>query len=188
MGQSEDLVVALLRDCYGATIDWTTWSTPGRGDSAFISGFRPLFSSMQSLFRSRMGDGANFRFWEDNWAGLGRLRDIYPRLHALALDPGASVQSLSDAGWFPTLPSNISDQWFEDLAAIQQAVSHFQLSEGLADIWVWHGAQFSARNVYHHLQGLEGTPDSAMFLKCCRLIWKHRIPLKIKIFGWLMLR
>ena len=38
MGPSEDLVVALLRDCYGATIDWTNWSTPRRGDSAFISG------------------------------------------------------------------------------------------------------------------------------------------------------
>ena len=23
MGQSEDLVVALLRDCYGASVDWT---------------------------------------------------------------------------------------------------------------------------------------------------------------------
>ena len=38
MGQSKDLVVALLRDCYGATVDWTDWSTPCRGDSAFISG------------------------------------------------------------------------------------------------------------------------------------------------------
>ena len=188
MGQSEDLVVALLRDCYGATIDWTTWSTPRRGDSAFISGLRPLFSFMQSLFRSRMGDRASFRFWEDDWAGLRRLRDLYPRLHALALDPRASVQSVSDAGWFPTLPSCISDQRFEDLAAMQQAVSQFQLLEGLADIWVCHGTRFSARNVYHHLQGLEGTPDSAMFLKCCRLIWKCRIPLKITILGWLLLR
>ena len=38
MGLSEDLVEALLRDCYGATIDWSNWSTPRRGDSAFISG------------------------------------------------------------------------------------------------------------------------------------------------------
>ena len=27
-----------------------------------------------------------------------------------------------------------------------------------------------------------------MLLKCCRLIWKRHIPLKIKIFGWLLLR
>ena len=96
----------------GWTIDWTNWSTPRRGDSAFISGLRPLFSSMQSLFRSRMGDGASFRFWEDDSARIERLRDLYPRLHALALDPGVSVKSVSDAGWFPTLPSSISDQQF----------------------------------------------------------------------------
>ena len=98
MGQSEDLVVALLHDCYGVIINWTTWSTPRKGDSTFISGLQPLFLSMQSLFRSRMGDEASFRFWEDDWAGLGCLRDLYTRLHALALDPGASVQSVSDAG------------------------------------------------------------------------------------------
>ena len=38
MGQSDDLVIALLRDCYDATIGWTDWSNPRRGDSAFISG------------------------------------------------------------------------------------------------------------------------------------------------------
>ena len=52
---------------------------------------------------------------------------------------------------------------------------------------MWNGTRLTARNVYHHLQGLEGTPDSAMLLKCCWLIWKRRIPLKIKIFGWLLL-
>ena len=118
VGPSEELVITLLRDCYGATIDWTNWSTPRRGHSAFISGLRPLFSSMKSLFRSRMGDGGSFRFWEDDWAGLGRLRDLYPRLHALALDSGVSVKSVSDAGWFPTLPNSISDQRFEDLVAM----------------------------------------------------------------------
>ena len=188
MGQSKDLVVALLRDYYGATVDWTDWSTPRRGDSAFISRLRPLFSSMQHLFRPRLGDVASFRFWEDDWAGIGRLRDLYPRLHALAIDPGVSVKSVSEAGWFPTLASSISDQRFEDLAALQLAVSQFQLTVEMADTWVWHGARFSARNIYHHLQELEGPSDTTMLLKCCRITWKRRIPLKIKIFGWLLLR
>ena len=188
MGQSEDLVVALLQDCYSATEDWTDWSTPHRGNSAFISRLRPLFSSMQHLFRPRLGDGASFRFWEDDWARIGRLRDLYPRLHALAIDPGVSVKSVSDAGWFPTLPSSILDQRFEDLATLQLAVSQFQLTVELADTWVWNGARFSARNVYHHLQELEGLSDTTMLLECCRIIWKRRILLKIKIFGWHLLR
>ena len=93
-----------------------------------------------------------------------------------------------EAGWFPTLPNNISDQRFEDLAALQLAVSQFHLTVETADTWVWHGASFLARKVYHHLQELEGSSDTTMFLKCCRIIWKRRIPLKIKIFTWLLLR
>ena len=58
----------------------------------------------------------------------------------------------------------------------------------MADTWVWHGARFSARNVYHHLQELEGPPDTTMLLKCYRISWKRRISLKIKIFGRLLLR
>ena len=80
---------------------------------------------MQHLFHPRLGDGASFRFWEDDWVGIGRLRDLYPRLHALALDPRVLVKSASEAGWFPTLPSSTLDQKFEDLAALQQAVSQF---------------------------------------------------------------
>ena len=188
MGQSEDLVIALLRDYYSATIGWTDWSNPRRGDSAFISGLRPLFSSTQHLFRPRLGDGARFRFWEDNWAGIGRLWDLYPRLHALTIDPVASVKSVFEASWFPTLPNSISDQRFEDLAALQLAVSHIPVTAETADSWVWHGAIFSAGKVYHHLQELEGSSDSTMFLKCCCIIWKRRIPLKIKLFSWLLLR
>ena len=165
MGQSEDLVVALLRDCYDASVDWTDWSSPRRGDSTFISGLRPLFSSMQHLFRPRLGDGTSFRFWEDVWVGIRRLRDLYPRLHALAIDPGVSVKSVSEVGWFPTLPSSISDQQFEDLAALQLAVSQFQLTVEIANTWVWNGARFSARDVYHHLQELEGPSNTTLLLK-----------------------
>ena len=42
--------------------------------------------------------------------------------------------------------------------------------------------------MYHHLQELEGSSDTTMFLKCCGIIWKRRIPLKIKLFSWLLLR
>ena len=178
-------MVALLRDCYDASADWTYCR---RGDSTFISRLRPLFSSMQHLFRPRLGDGTRFRFWEDVWARIRRLPDLYPRLHALAIDPGVSVKSVSEAGWFPTLPSSISDQQFEDLAALQLAVSQFQLTVELADTWVWNGARFSAWDVYHHLQELEGPSNTTLLLKCCRIIWKRCIPLKIKILCWLLLR
>ena len=64
MQQAEDLAVVVLRSSYGAAIDWETWSTPRRGDSTFMQGLRPVFTSMQPLFRPRVGNDASLSFWE----------------------------------------------------------------------------------------------------------------------------
>ena len=62
MQQSRDLAVAILRESYGASIDWALWSTPRQGDSAFMQRLRPVFTCMQSLFQAHVGNGASFRF------------------------------------------------------------------------------------------------------------------------------
>ena len=188
MQQAEDLAVVVLRSSYDAAIDLETWSTPCRGDSAFMQGLRPVFTSMQPLFRPRVGDGAIFSFWETDWSGHGRFRATHLRLYALALNPGASVQTVWDASWFPSLPSTISDQRYVDLLDLYTSLIPIQLSERTPDVWEWRSGLFSARAVYHHFQALESTSDSCTLLKCCRLHRKCRIPLKIKLFGWLLLR
>ena len=50
MQPSGDMVVAILRDGYGASLDWQRWQTPQRGDSAFISSLRPIFQTVKSFF------------------------------------------------------------------------------------------------------------------------------------------
>ena len=133
------------------------------------------------------GDGASFSFWEVDWSGHGRFWVIYPWLHALALDPRAMVQTVWDAGWLPSLPSTLSDQRYEDLLVLHTALVPLQLSERAPEVWVWSGGCFSVCAVYYHIQDLESTSDSPTLLKCCHLLKKWRIPLKIKLFGWLLL-
>ena len=188
MQQSGDLAVVVLRGCYGASIDWDLWSTPRRGDSVFMQGLRPVFTCMQSLFQPRVGDGVSFSFWEVDWSGHGRFKLCFRRLHALALEPGATVRTVWIAGWFPSFPCTLSKQRYVDLIALHTTIVPCQLSERDPDAWVWRGGRFSVQAVYRHLQGLESTSDSPTILKCCRLLWKCRIPLKIKLFGWLLLR
>ena len=151
-------------------------------------GLRPVFNCMQSLFQPRVGDGASFSFWEVDWSGHRRFRACYPRLHGLALEPGATVWMVWKAGWFPSLPSTLSDQRYADLIALYTVLVPHQLPEREPDAWVWGGGRFSVRVVYRHFQELESTSDSHTLLKCCRLFWKCRIQLKIKLFGWLLLR
>ena len=188
MQQSEDLAMVVLRGSYGSVIDWAVWSTPRRGVSAFMQGLRPVFTSIQPLFRPRVGDGAILSFWETDWSGHSCFRITHPRLYALALDPAATMRTVSEASWFPSLPSTLSDQRYTDLIALHSALVPIQLSERAPDFWEWRGGHFSARAAYCHFQDLESSSDSAMLLKCCRLLWKCRILLKIKLFGWLLLR
>ena len=51
----------------------------------------------------------------------------------------------------------------------------------------WRGSRFSARGAYRLLLATESMEDPDV-VRRCRLLWKRRILLKIKIFGWLLIR
>ena len=61
------------------------------------------------------------------------------------------------------------------------------LLEANRDVWVWHQPRFSVKAVYHVLCG-QLPPKNIYITQRCSLIWKRHIPLKIRIFGWLLLR
>ena len=77
MHPSGDLIAAILRDGYDASLDWQMWQTPQRGDSAFMSSLRPIFKAVQPFFRPKLGTGESFRFWADEWSGNGRLSQSF---------------------------------------------------------------------------------------------------------------
>ena len=110
MHPSEEMVVAILCDGYGASLDWQRWQTSQRGDSAFMSSLRPIFKSVQPFFLPKLGTWESFRFWADEWSGNGRLKQSLPRLFALALDPEGSVRQAWQNAWALALPSALSDQ------------------------------------------------------------------------------
>ena len=60
MQPSGEMVVAILRDGYGASLDWQRWQAPKRGDSTFISSLRPIFQSVQPFFRPKLGTWESF--------------------------------------------------------------------------------------------------------------------------------
>ena len=78
LSPSGDLVSVLLQGCYVASLDWHKWQIPQRGDSEFMSSFRPIFSVVQAHFRPKLGFEPSFRFWIDEWSGKGRLRQSFP--------------------------------------------------------------------------------------------------------------
>ena len=52
---------------------------------------------------------------------------------------------------------------------------------------MWCSSSFSARAVYRLHCGQEA-PEDPQLVRRSRLVWKQRLPLKICLFGWLLLR
>ena len=70
---------------------------------------------------------------------------------------------------------------------MQTTLAHLRLVEAVGDAWEWRGSRFFARGVYKLLLDAEPTEDLDV-VRRCRLLWRRRILLKIKIFRWLLIR
>ena len=183
----DEMISCLLCEAYGASLDWGKWALPRSGDSPVMAGLRGIFPMVQSFFRPQLGDGTDFRFWEDDWLGQGRLADGFPRLYSLAPTPNIIVRAAWTGNWTPPLPLALSDQRVADLLGLQSQLADIRPQEATRDAWVWRQSRFSAKATYCLLCG-QIPPEDSHITQRCRLVWKRRIPLKIRIFGWLLLR
>ena len=89
--------------------------------------------------------------------------------------------------WVPPLLEALPDQQVVELISLQELLADRRLSKATHDAWVWSGPSFTTRAAYRLLRDLEDSEDP-FILQRCRLVWKRRLPLKIKVFAWLLLR
>ena len=134
---SEDLIFQVLREAYGPSLEWDESATPRRGDSPVVAGLRGIFPLVHPFFRPQLGDGVDFRFWEDDWSGRGRLADAFPRLYGLAPVPNSTARSAWSGAWTPTLPQALSDQRLSDFLGLQSQLADIRLLEATRDAWIW---------------------------------------------------
>ena len=147
-----------------------------------MTGLREIFPLVRSFFRPQLGGGTDFRFWEDNWTGQGRMAGTFPHLYGLTLAPHATVRSTWNGTWNPMLPQTISYQQLAEFHLVD-----IRLLEATRDAWVWRQPRSTVMAVYRLLCG-QLLPENIYITQRCRLIWKRHIPLKIRIFRWLLLR
>ena len=69
---------------------------------------------------------------------------------------------------------------------LQELLANQRPSAAL-NAWIWSGQNFNIRAVYLRLRE-RAVPEDPLFLPLWRRVWKSRIPLKIRIFVWLLLR
>jgi hypothetical protein len=129
----------------------------------------------------KLNSGKLMSFWLDTWMGKDPLCVAYPILYDLCLKQNSSVCEVAAAGWVVhfkiRLPPVLRDQWYE-LAAKLNTIT---LKDDKDEVrWKWSSSKkFTDRSVYQQLASNEGG-------EAFRDIWKAKIPLKIKIFMWMV--
>jgi hypothetical protein len=156
-----------------------------QGDSHFWAG---LMAAKSKFFRFGLffiKDGLQIRFWENKWLGNAPLREQYPMLYSI-------VRYKSDiiAKVMATLPPDVTfrrDLVGQRLATwnvLLQRLAPIQLSTAPDEFhWNLHkNGEFSVDSMYNALIHLH------IPVYGNKMIWKMKIPLKTKVFGWYLRR
>ena len=88
--------------------------------------------------------------------------------------------------WAPPMPVTLSDQRTSELLRLQELLADQRPTKG-QDGWTWCETSFSVRAAYRRLRAQAGSEDP-LFLRLRRRFWRSRIPVKIRVFLWLLLR
>jgi hypothetical protein len=128
-----------------------------------------------------VGNGQNTNFWEDPWCGSIALKDKFKDLFEICLEQDVSVAYMAERGWRLQFRRWLDERAQNQLRHLRDLLLVCPLSNE-KDIakWSWEkSGAFSVKSMYNHL--FSGDPDDPN-----TKLWKAKIPLKIKIFLWLI--
>ena len=139
-------------------------------------------SSSHSWERGRTSGFGLITGWDTvDLIGCSLVSTLYPRIS------GFWCSRLGMTLGSRPYPEALPDQQVAELISLQELLTHHRLSEAVQDPWIWSGLSFTTRAAYRLLRDQEN-PEDPLILQRCRLVWKRRLPLKIKVFAWLLLR
>ena len=133
-----------------------------------------------------VGDGSNTSFWFDRWHGNGScaLYCSFPNLFRIISNPNITVADV-----FTNFPSSfqfnrqltgiIFSEWLQLLGLF----SSYSLDSSCPDriLWSWNSSGLFTVNSLYKWLSFRGVPTSIY-----NTLWKAKIPLKIKVFVWLL--
>jgi hypothetical protein len=107
----------------------------------------------------------------------------FPRLYQLSFQKGFTVKKLKQQGWDMiqfrrTLLGDALQQW----DALKDMVDRIQLTEGKDRVkWkIETSGQFRVKDLYLQMRAEGSFPQ--------KFLWKTKIPMKVRIFLWLMIK
>lgn len=128
-----------------------------------------------------IGDGRRTDFWGDAWCGHTPLSQLFPSLHAISNDLGCTVRELADRRWNFSFKRWLDEHNQRCLVELGDKLMGVRFNQDRdKPVWKWEKSdKFSVKSIYTHLSS-NGIDRSFKHL------WKAKIPLKIKIWLWLI--
>ncbi|OAY67736.1 putative ribonuclease H protein [Ananas comosus] len=137
----------------------------------------------------KLGNGHSIDFWSDRWSGEKTLNLTFPEAYQAAVCKNLKVSECFTRGawnWTRILGTDVGQVQghVPNLTELVQRISAFIIDQRPDTIqWRWNtDGQFSVKSAYSALT------DGGVRDACVSKIWELKIPLKFKVFGWLVLK
>jgi len=119
--------------------------------------------------------------WRDTWVCETPLKDKFPQLFQISNEPEITVAGAANVGWHMSFRRWLNEGLQTQFRQLRDLLSSFAInSDKDKPKWIWgNNGLFSVKSMYDQLCINE---VGAQY----NLIWKAKLPLKIKIWLWLI--
>lgn len=151
------------------------------GDSCLNGNQGP---AVKECFKWSLGNGNSIRFWHDNWLAAQPLKQVFPRVFALAEDKQALVSHMDYSGsWRIITTRPLRGRAMNEFQHLQSLLQSVQVVSNAADSFSWTFDQhrpFSVALAYDALS----FQDSILSRSVVQAIWLKWSPPRVRVFCW----
>jgi hypothetical protein len=131
--------------------------------------------------RMKVGNGRNTSFWCDSWCDQLPLKDRFPEIYDICIEQNVTVAEAAVMHWNFSFRRWMTPDLACQIHGLHQIMAQTVLTEEQdKPVWRWtKGGKFTDKYVYNHLCG-------AGIDRTFKHLWKSKVPLKIKIWLWMI--
>ena len=153
-----------------------------------------LYGEFHQTVSFKIGNGNKVSFWEDRWLDDNTLKGLFPSLFRLSTFRSRPISYFVDqtrlqeegtTSWNFHFSRNLLDREILQLQELLQRLHGRHLSNTLEDRRIWladSSGIFSCKSAFACLRGDNSIPVNHL----AKSIWKLSIPVKVKVFTWLL--
>jgi hypothetical protein len=151
--------------------DYATWTDMLHIKDIYFSGIKMV-----------VGDGKRTHFWGDSWCGFTPLKDKFHDLFDICNEQDLIVAAAASRDWMFTFRRRLYVDLQIQMDGLHMILCSIHLtSTPDKPVWRWtKDGVFTVRSLYKQLcsNGID---------RSFKHVWKAKIPLKIKLWLWLLL-